>query len=148
MRILVTGSRDWTDVHLIIKALCESIHAKGLRPDDFPEVTVVHGGAKGADRIAGYYAQNVFMKEEYHPADWNQYGKSAGYVRNKHMVNLGADVCLAFIKNNSKGATMCAGLAEKAGIPVQYFREDSMEEKIVVKESHDTTEADSTEEKG
>lgn len=112
-RILITGSRDWDDSETIYVSL------NSLReywPNE--ELTVVHGGAKGADAVAGLWANSTHgVVEEVHPADWNQYGKRAGFVRNSEMVNLGADVCVAFIKDNSKGATMCADLAEKAEIP-------------------------------
>lgn len=111
-RILITGSRDWTDRWVIWNALLD--HA------EWSDV-LVHGAAPGADSMA----EAMWGNTEAHPADWTRYGKRAGYVRNQEMVDAGADVCLAFIKDNSRGASMCAALAEKAGIPVVYYREEA-----------------------
>ena len=118
MRILITGSRKWTDISLIWSAMRRQSEK---RPED--EVIVVHGEAQDADSIAAYWAERDGWQTEEHLADWQAFGKSAGFIRNSEMVKAGADVCLAFIKNESKGATMCADLAEKAGIPTIRFVE-------------------------
>lgn len=119
MRILITGSRDWTDKVAVANAIREAWLTFG-RPYG---TIVVHGGATGADYIADVYAKRLGFITEPHKAEWDKHGKAAGPIRNKEMVDAGADVCLAFIKNNSKGATGCAALAEKAGIPVHIWRE-------------------------
>lgn len=114
-RVLITGSRTWTDWHTIEVAIRE----EALK--ELSDTVVVHGAADGADSLAGYLAQRMGLVVEVHPAEWKVYGRSAGFVRNRHMVGLGADVCLAFIKDRSRGATMCARLAREAGIPVKEY---------------------------
>lgn len=119
MRILITGSRDWDDMEIVRAAILSNIDDH-RRPDPFKPITVVlvHGAnPRGADYFADVIAADHLLDLERHPADWERYGKRAGYVRNAEMVKQGADVCLAFIKDQSRGATMCADLAEKAGIP-------------------------------
>jgi len=131
IRILVTGSRNWTDyrklsneIGMYITEVCAmGFDSDGLPVDyDLSGVVIVHGGCKtGADSMAGEWAAVNWCNEEIHPADWMEYGKRAGYVRNQKMVDLGANVCLAFGVGNSKGASMTIGLAERAGIEVRRF---------------------------
>ena len=114
VRILVTGSRDWTDRDAIEGALWNAWIDAGMH------ATLVHGDCPtGADAIADelWRIHTPSSPIERHPADWDRHGKRAGFLRNAEMVALGADVCLAFIKNESKGASMTARIAEEAGIP-------------------------------
>lgn len=116
MRILITGSRDWTDGDFIERILSWHMYT--------PVPIIVHGGCRGADQIAGSIARKWGLQEEVYPAEWNSHGIRAGYIRNRKMVDLGADICLAFILNQSKGATMCANLADKAGIRTMRYYAD------------------------
>jgi hypothetical protein len=116
MRVLVTGSRDWSNYVLVWGAL-KMIDS--LYPGE--QHRLVSGNARGADDYAEIYAATEGWAIELHPADWATHGKRAGFVRNAAMVELGADLCLAFIKDDSKGATMTADLAEKAGIKTVRF---------------------------
>lgn len=113
MRILITGSRSWSDKHVIAKALHDATYRVSPR-----DVVVVHGGARGADALAGAVAHEWEFDVEVHPADWDRHGKSAGPRRNDAMVSLGADICLAFPLGESRGTRHCMAAAEKAGIPV------------------------------
>lgn len=136
-RILITGSRTWSNEQSIRDALANIISQHG--PEN---VTVVHGACpQGADALADRIASAwAGVTVERHPADWaapcstlcrthrrrrgdgTTYCPAAGINRNQHMVDLGADLCLAFIKDNSRGATDCARRAARAGIPVKEWR--------------------------
>lgn len=125
-RVLVTGSRDWTlwmTLEVALEVEYTLAQAEGRR------LVVVHGGARGADAMAETWAMRKGhgVVVERHPARWRMggvYNPYAGLVRNREMVKAGADVCLAFIRSGSRGASHCARLAEEAGIPVNYHRAD------------------------
>jgi YspA, cpYpsA-related SLOG family len=115
-RVLVTGSRDWTDERPILRALLDAIPADGALP------TLVHGDCRtGADRVAHRIASSMGWPVERHPADWANYNRAAGPRRNAEMVKAGADLCLAFIRDGSRGASHCADLAERAGVPTRRW---------------------------
>jgi hypothetical protein len=120
-RILVTGSREWDDDPLLCITLAMATQEPGcgIRSSN---VVIVHGACpNGADKTAGIWARNHGIRTEPHPADWQGYGKSAGFIRNAEMVSLGADLCLAFYWHGAgnKGTDHCAKQAENAGIPVR-----------------------------
>lgn len=140
IRILVTGSRDWDNRVLIsrqvfgyINKTCPMLLDEHGHPDrrDTSDVVIVHGDCpKGADALVESFARGCVppIKTEPHPADWAKWKRRAGIVRNAQMVNLGADVCFAFINpcradkceheelHGSHGATNCAYLADRMGI--------------------------------
>lgn len=117
-RILITGSRDWRDQQTVYGALADLI--RPLPVDQ--EIIIVNGACPtGADHMAHEWARGYGAVIEAHPANWVRHGRAAGPRRNAEMVQLGADVCLAFIRNGSPGATHCAALAERTGIPICRF---------------------------
>lgn len=121
MRILITGSRTWDDVTTISQAIREIVHSAGAEKDD---TVIVHGACpRGADAIADALARQWEVTVETHAADWATHGKKAGFLRNKEMVDMGADVLLAFIKDNSKGATHTVNLAQAAGLRAVIYRQ-------------------------
>ena len=117
-RILVCGSRDYTNASLIEETL--SVLHRWLGP-----FILVHGACPtGADKIASNWAQRKGITQEPHPANWRGNGKRAGYVRNQEMIDSGIDQVLAFSTGMlaySKGTYMMVGLAEFAGVRVQVF---------------------------
>lgn len=135
MRLLVTGSRNWTDKIAVYKELyrfvsehCQMDYDNQLIPIDYDtsDVVIVHGDCPtGVDAIVDDWAIVNWIDVERHPADWDKHGRAAGPIRNQEMVDLGADLCYAFLKGDSRGTKDCARRAEKAGIPViRFYAED------------------------
>lgn len=132
-RVLLTVSRGWKDratMKIALSAMVIAARASGKR------LVLVHGDCPDGDRLAHKIARELGVPEEdieRVPAKWEEHGKQAGMIRNKEMVDRGADVCLAFVlrcartdhaglkAHGSHGATQCIKLAEHARIPVRGF---------------------------
>lgn len=116
MRVLCTGSREWTDEATVMFEL-DRLQRSQMFEDP---IIIVHGACpKGADAIVHRVALQLGYKVERHPADWSLNGKSAGPIRNEYMVRQGADLCLAFWDGKSNGTRDCFTRAVVAGIPVR-----------------------------
>lgn len=117
MRILITGSRHWSDDCSIYEALRKVLRESGLPPE---EIVLVHGACPtGADFLGWRAAKRLGMQIEPHPADWNRHGRAAGPLRNSEMVDLGAAICLGFPEPDSRGTLDCMRKARNAGIKVK-----------------------------
>ncbi|ASZ74860.1 hypothetical protein FDI69_gp043 [Rhodococcus phage Trina] len=120
-RILITGSREFNNYGLMLKVLT---HAKMVSA---PDAVLINGAAKGADTLAyDIWTRVLKMPAETVPADWDRYNKAAGPIRNRIMVDRGADICLAFPIGTSTGTRDCMKLAEKAGIKVVNITEQEV----------------------
>ena len=80
MRVLVCGGRDWREAELVEGALDRLYAARG------PFDRLIHGGARGVDRIAGKWArQNGVLEWDFLP-EWHRAGTPDGALRNQRMI--------------------------------------------------------------
>jgi predicted Rossmann-fold nucleotide-binding protein len=115
MRVLVCGGRDYDDWG----ELCERL---ALLHADRDIKTIIHGGACGADRLAGKFArESDGIEEIVFPADWNRYGVRAGPIRNRRMLDEGKpDLVVAF--RGGRGTADMIRQAKAANVPVQTIK--------------------------
>ncbi len=117
MRVLVCGSREWTDDWIIDQVLTG---IDGNQPV-FTETVIIEGGARGADTIAGQWRLGEYdVHHITYRAEWHRYGGSAGPIRNQQMLDEGGpDVVIAFSDDikSSKGTADMVRRAKKAGVP-------------------------------
>lgn len=113
MRILVCGGRDFKDEDL----LCETLFdITGLR-EKYDFGTIIHGNAKGADSFGAQWGYRMGWKVEAYPAKWKEFGRRAGFIRNKQMLDEGKpDLVISF--PGGKGTAMMVKIAKEAGIKV------------------------------
>lgn len=111
---MVCGSRDITDTEFVFKAIDD--YVANLNDD----VIIIEGEARGVDLNAKAWAINHGKEFMSFPAQWNLYGKSAGFRRNYDMVKA-CDHCLIIWDGKSKGTKHDIELCEKMCKPYKVI---------------------------
>lgn len=120
-RIIIAGGRDFVFISMLEESLDEYIEK--LSEDAKRRITIISGGAVGADTLGERYAKERGYSLIQFPANWDKYGKRAGYIRNAEMAKYAvADgsygVLFAFWDCESKGTKNMIETAEKYGLEV------------------------------
>lgn len=126
MRVLVCGGREYADrsamrAELAVWMLSSRYGDLRWRLRDSRDaglLTIVHGGARGADTLAGEVAQELGYTVEVHPADWKTHGRAAGPTRNQKMLDTGVDLVMAF--PGGRGTADMVKRATVARVPVRH----------------------------
>ena len=114
MKVIIAGGRNFRDYDKL-KESCDNILVNQK------EVQIVSGTAAGADTLGERYAQEKGYEVKKFPAQWDLYGKSAGYKRNQQMAEY-ADGLIAFWDGKSKGTKHMIDIANKMGLKVRVIR--------------------------
>ena len=125
IRIIIAGGRTFNDYYLLTKSFKELLSE--LREDNTFEkkdVEIISGTANGADKLGEVLAKRVGLKTVRFPANWDKFGKSAGYIRNKEMAVYAKEdgsigVLLSFWDGESKGTKHMIDLANSNGLKVK-----------------------------
>ena len=105
MRIAIVGSRNFNNYDLLKSTLLNKFDVSSI-------VEIISGGAKGADTLGAKFAKEFSIPLTEFLPDWNLHGKSAGYIRNKDIVN-NSDIVVAFWDGVSKGTKHSIDMAIK-----------------------------------
>lgn len=120
LRVIIAGTRTFNDYYFLRKTVQKILDHKINAPY---QTVIISGTARGADTLGERYAEeNGYLIKRF-PADWNTYGKSAGYIRNEQMAKYAcADgntgVLIAFWDGVSRGTMHMINLARKYGLDV------------------------------
>jgi hypothetical protein len=93
MKVIIAGSRGIT-VGWYVEA--------AIRESGFIITEIVSGRARGVDRLGEQWALRNNIPLKLFTANWNEYGKSAGSIRNTEMANY-ADGLIAIWDGRSLG---------------------------------------------
>lgn len=118
-KVLVCGGRDFADKDAFFEAM-DKLQSR------FGFATVIHSGARGADALAGLWARERGIDVRTYPAQWNKYGRSAGFRRNEDMLRRAKPDYVFAFPGGARTAHMVQ-ISRDAGINVLTYWEISNE---------------------
>ncbi len=114
-RVIIAGGRDFNDYDLLEKTI------DMLFVNISEEIVIICGMARGADSLGKRYAKRKGYQVSYFPAEWDKYGKAAGYIRNEQMAQ-NADALVAFWDGVSKGTKHMIETAKRYELKIRIKR--------------------------
>lgn len=121
MKLIIAGSRGIVDYDKV-KTLIDSF--RNYLIDVWPYKVireVVSGTARGVDELGERWARENNLLVKKFPADWDQHGKKAGYIRNVAMAEY-ADIALVLWDGKSKGAEHMINIAREHKLPLRVYK--------------------------
>lgn len=112
MKTIIAGSRTVSRLSIIPTAVRES----GFRIS-----MIISGGTQGVDRLGELYVAMMKIPLTIKRADWDRYGKSAGYLRNVEMAKE-ADALIAIWDDVSRGTKHMIDIATERQLKVYIFK--------------------------
>jgi hypothetical protein len=113
MKVIIAGGRDFDDYDLLCEK-CDKILSRQT------EIEIVSGRVRGADQLGERYAKERNYPIKMFAADWNRYGKRAGYIRNEDMANYG-DGLILFWNGISKGSEHMLNTAKEWNLKIRII---------------------------
>ena len=120
MVLAFVGSRDWFNRDKIYEVMSKK---KELAAKLGEDLTIVSGGAQGADSLSESVAKELGINVIVYNAQWKQYGKAAGPIRNQRILDDGRpDMVVAFRKKGaSKVTDNMLEKTRKRKIPIEIY---------------------------
>lgn len=134
VRIIIAGGREFNDYELLKQSVNDIIFdlecrnavtgiGNASRVNEKHLIEFVSGTARGADQLGEKYVSESIWSVKRFPANWDLYGKRAGYIRNEQMAKYSMSdnsygVLIAFWDGKSRGTKHMIDLANKHGLEV------------------------------
>ena len=112
-KVIIAGGREFKDYNVVDEVMNANF--------DVGSLTIISGGARGADMLGQQFALRNDIPLLIFPADWGAHGKSAGYIRNIQMAEE-ADCLVAFWDGVSKGTAHMIKEAKRRDLRVEVIR--------------------------